>query len=305
MKKNTTLLLKAKVIVCIIALSTFTFHVLKSQTFPFSEDFDLVPDTTLPSGWAKNYNAYTFINVYSNEGVNNSKAAMLRLYSTYTMADTLFSPVIGPVTANASLSIKYKFIQAPASSLATTGPYAAGSFNWPFFWYTNTNSVFFPNFKIVVINTANNAETTILQTDSTNYISSMSYVLQTPSLSNFSGQNIKIAFILNGLCENYFSEFWIDDIIIDDSLLSTNIKEMKEIQKETTNVFPNPTQDELTIISEEAVTVTVYDIVGRVVYKENVSEPKHTIHLSENPTGIYTVSVYGANINRKYHIAKK
>lgn len=299
------------------ALTIVTFQTVKAQTFPFLEDFNSTPDSTLPSGWTavqdygmsvptpSPYNPY--ITVYSNQGVSNSKAAVLGLFSTAAVRDSLFTPLIGPITANTIFNVDYKFVQENGSWGGTmfptnVGPYSAGSFNYPYF----TEPVpWIGTFKIVIINTANNNQTTIFQIDSTNHTPSLAYSQQTFNLGSFAGQNIKIAFIFSGISSEFspagISEIWLDDISVND-FTTTGVN---ELQKENTNVFPNPTQDELTISSNETVEVTIYDITGRSVHTENISEAQHTIHLANQQAGIYTVAVRGTHTNKTFRVVKQ
>lgn len=293
---------KSVLAVCLtVIMLTLSFHTAKSQTFPFSEDFDSTPDTTLPAGWIKsNTNSYygvdDYIDVYSNEGIANSKAVMLRIHTTYIYEDTLLTPVIGPITSNTILNVNYKFIQASDLNGTGTGPYAGGSFSSQFFWGD------LGKFRISIINTSNNIQTVVFQADSTNHIPSMAYMPKTINLSSFAGQNIKIAFTFDGFSEDYFSEFWLDNVIVNDYNVSVD---NSLDQKESTTVFPNPTKGELTFHCKEDVKATIYDVVGRIVYQENIAEPTHTIHLDKNPAGIYLVNVKGATTNKTYRIIKQ
>lgn len=297
--KKITISLTQTIVCAITIVLIFTVHHAKSQTFPLSENFNLTPDSTLPAGWSRAGYAMTFANVYQNEGTGNSNAARLQIHSTHVMNDSVFTPVIGTITANTLLSVSYKFIQAPADDYTQSGPYVAGNFSSNTFYLPN---VFPPSFQIVVIDVSNNSKTVIMQADSTNHISNTAYISKTLNLSGFSGQNIKIAFVLNGLSEDYLSDLWLDDLNINDYTVSINKQETK---KETTHVFPNPAEDKLTIQCDETVTATVYDITGRVVYKESISEPLHTVNLAKNPAGLYTVALHGVNTNKTYRIIKR
>lgn len=77
------------------------------------------------------------------------------------------------------------------------------------------------------------------------------------------------------------------------------------IDKEGIKIYPNPVQDKLTIDFSKAgnYNVTLVDVVGRVVYSENVvhGAGKTTLPLSQLSTGVYVIQIK----NDKGHVLVK
>ena len=76
----------------------------------------------------------------------------------------------------------------------------------------------------------------------------------------------------------------------------TTTKAFKE--NSLTHIYPNPIQDKLTIEFNENVSpktsITLYDIISKVVYSENLNSStplKHTINLSSLRKGLYLINI--------------
>ncbi|MBC7861465.1 MAG: PQQ-dependent sugar dehydrogenase [Bacteroidia bacterium] len=67
-------------------------------------------------------------------------------------------------------------------------------------------------------------------------------------------------------------------------------------------VFPNPAKEIVKIISEVPVSISVYDLSGRIVQSDLNKNNNHTINLSEIKSGIYFVKV--VNEQRNYAVKK-
>lgn len=63
------------------------------------------------------------------------------------------------------------------------------------------------------------------------------------------------------------------------------------------NVYPNPTNGTVYIEFSQLTDgfLTVYDAVGQIVTKENITNLKHTINLEGNERGIYFLKVESKN----------
>lgn len=68
-------------------------------------------------------------------------------------------------------------------------------------------------------------------------------------------------------------------------------------------LFPNPAKDELTIGSASSLltnaTMTMYDVVGKVVMEQKLNSAKETIDISALNNGVYVVQVYDAEHNTR------
>ncbi|MBX7156120.1 MAG: T9SS type A sorting domain-containing protein [Bacteriodetes bacterium] len=74
-------------------------------------------------------------------------------------------------------------------------------------------------------------------------------------------------------------------------IITTDVEDNKEAQQEV-QVYPNPSNEHVTIQTTDAnKTVTVVDVLGREVYKRQVTEPSITISTQQFPDGVYFVRV--------------
>lgn len=61
-------------------------------------------------------------------------------------------------------------------------------------------------------------------------------------------------------------------------------------------VYPNPSTGIFTIASEEELTITVYDIVGKVIKTQTINNGNNTLNISNYNAGVYflnAVSIQG------------
>jgi hypothetical protein len=68
------------------------------------------------------------------------------------------------------------------------------------------------------------------------------------------------------------------------------------------SAFPNPASDHLTLISNKAATIHIYDINGREVYQGTISDQQNEINCSQWTRGLYSIIV---NDNGKNNTAVK
>jgi len=69
--------------------------------------------------------------------------------------------------------------------------------------------------------------------------------------------------------------------------------------------FPNPTINNLTLNLKENSTIEITNILGEIVYIENLNEGTQTIIFNNNKNGIYFVKVTSENVNSLYKIIKQ
>jgi hypothetical protein len=58
-------------------------------------------------------------------------------------------------------------------------------------------------------------------------------------------------------------------------------------------IFPNPAADEISFNAPEQGSITVLNVLGRIIYQGNVPKGQSTVQTNQFPSGIYTL-VYGA-----------
>ncbi len=68
-----------------------------------------------------------------------------------------------------------------------------------------------------------------------------------------------------------------------------------------TNIYPNPATSEVTITATEPSSMQIFDVYGRVLSKQDISDGQNTVNLSELPTGIL-IFVVG---DRRYQVLKE
>ena len=115
---------------------------------------------------------------------------------------------------------------------------------------------------------------------------------RTVNLSAYDGQTIYLAFRHHGT-----SDVWgfIIDAVKLPGTVNCNPDAVTELDKVESNLFPNPTTDNLNITSslEGSATVRVYDATGRVVLENNVnlSQATYTQSISSLENGIYIIQI--------------
>lgn len=121
------------------------------------------------------------------------------------------------------------------------------------------------------------------------------------SLSAYAGQKVFIAFHHNSHDDNLIS---IDDVIIGNKVNQV-LNSTAELKNDGSfKLFPNPASDNVdlqyVLKASSAVSITVYDITGKVVYTENKGTQSTglnsaTINTSLFSKGYYTVAVQSAS----------
>ncbi len=109
------------------------------------------------------------------------------------------------------------------------------------------------------------------------------------NLSSFSGNIVKLRF-RGRTGNNYTSDIAIDDINIS-NLTSIDEKELSN----SVSVYPNPNNGEFNLSIDNArvteLTVSVFDIYGRLVHQEQVTDKLNLIKLNDVASGVYSVRI--------------
>lgn len=79
--------------------------------------------------------------------------------------------------------------------------------------------------------------------------------------------------------------------------LSSEFSANKSLETEDFYVYPNPTADVLNIFAEtyESVTYTLYDVKGKLILNESLTQEQTLLHLHDLSTGIYTLTLRNRN----------
>jgi len=260
----------------ILLLSSLLICGLLKAQYPLMENFDAVSTTgtpatgALPTGWTTSggFMVYGLEN-FAPHGASPVNACSVEMNSSNTQ-DTLYTPMIGPITGNTKISIAYRFVNKagyPANGYALTSgdqitidAYVAGSWQ--------------------------NAVTTINYT--TNPGATNSYTTYTYTNSLFSllaGQSIQLRIDVARAAGDWYLD--IDDFQAADVLtgISTN-----ETKTPSLSVFPNPSHGNFSVAlknyqANNQVEVTVYNFLGQKV-KTITAEGAVNNQINVNTTGL-------------------
>jgi uncharacterized Ntn-hydrolase superfamily protein len=83
------------------------------------------------------------------------------------------------------------------------------------------------------------------------------------------------------------------DVAIDNITLSSGVLGQDNNALEVISVYPNPTQEILNIVSPLSLVkdITLYDIKGRVVFKEQINNQNYKIDISHLTTAMYFIEI--------------
>jgi hypothetical protein len=257
------------------ALMTSLSVVLFAQQYPFSEGFSGVPNGTLPAGWLGDMKVQTY------HGMNEDKGLVADIGSTDD-ADSVITPLIGPLTANTELYFWYQIIDQ--------------------YIYPSTSTRLRGNGKLAVQISTNGTDfTNVFVIDTSNHLPNLNYIKKQIPVTGYAGQNVYFKFLATfGGGGAYFVD--IDSIKVRDAFsLGVN----KFVGTQNFSVYPNPVSDILTIESDkifDAQNISFSNMVGSEVQVYfNTLPKKITANLAALPNGIYFLRIALANsvITRK------
>lgn len=75
--------------------------------------------------------------------------------------------------------------------------------------------------------------------------------------------------------------------------------------EEIINVYPNPSNGMFTLMLTRESKLIVTDVMGKLIYKANLTEGKHNLDLTENANGVYFVRVEYNNASRSIKLIKQ
>ncbi len=95
-----------KLFVLLITISASLSSI--GQVYPYVEDFNTMPSFSNPFGWTSTIPGFQ---VYPNHG-NGSQGMTKNMTSLGASADSVISPLIGPLTATSVLSLQYRVMES-------------------------------------------------------------------------------------------------------------------------------------------------------------------------------------------------
>lgn len=107
---------------------------------------------------------------------------------------------------------------------------------------------------------------------------------------------------------DYAVEITQNSCIDTSSCITINSVGMNELNSQILNIYPNPTEGDITIELKDiktAFSVNIYNVNGQIIYnKTNITSLTHQINLNTVP-GIYFIEVINKNKIERYKIEKK
>jgi hypothetical protein len=71
------------------------------------------------------------------------------------------------------------------------------------------------------------------------------------------------------------------------------------------SVYPNPSTGIFTIDAESATNIIIVDVLGKVIYKQNLADGKHTINLSNFNNGLYILKAESNGVVKTVRVVKQ
>ncbi|MBI4947065.1 MAG: choice-of-anchor J domain-containing protein [Bacteroidetes bacterium] len=263
---------------------------VKGRELPFRESFE--PPSFPPSGWSiYNPDANITWQRKPTGGGNGSFSAFIYLFMlpTLNQADALTTPVIDLSGSHAQLSFNVAYRQIDTGSTDTL----------KIFISTDCGATFD---TIPIYNKQGSALAT---GDSVPFnvftpFSAMDWRKDSVSLTAYNNQSIQLKFVvISGGGNNLY----LDNVNIDYGAFIETTRYDGEF-----TVFPNPCNDELTIVSgsEKINRIEIFDVIGNTVFISNTSLFRALLNLKTLRNGIYLVRIYSASggVTKKICVAK-
>jgi hypothetical protein len=253
-----------------------------------NEDFDNITtsgspatNTVLPSGWSRTsgFKVYGLEN-FQPHGYSIPNACSTEMNASHTQ-DTLYTPMIGPITANTKISLAYRFVNKagyPANGyqlvagdqITIEASYIPGSWN-----------------SLLTINNTTNP--TPLNTYTT-------YTYTNALISALAGQTIQMRMDIARAAGSSDWYLDIDNFIVGDVVtgISTNAANVPSL-----SVYPNPSKGNFTVSlknyqANNPVEVTVFNFIGqkvKTVTAEGAVNSQIFVNTSGLEKGMYIIEV--------------
>ncbi|MDB4655786.1 T9SS type A sorting domain-containing protein [Flavobacteriales bacterium] len=126
-------------------------------------------------------------------------------------------------------------------------------------------------------------------------------------LLGYPGVNNHVGYLNNPIDQNAldFMRDFLADLVCNSG--STNscaplVSGIADGERNSINLFPNPTAEVLNFVSKEVATVEVLDAMGRIILNSNAFEGKNRLDVSELPAGSYILRTVGETIGTAHFI---
>ncbi|HXB39229.1 MAG TPA: T9SS type A sorting domain-containing protein [Bacteroidia bacterium] len=262
----------------LLLVSGLVSGLLNAQTYPFSENFDAMPSGAAPTGtWYVMPNGFK---VMANHGHSVPNALATEMKSTHT-ADTLISPLIGPLTSTSVMYIDYRIVNAAL--------YPANATVW------GTSDKIYVD---AYINSFSSWQSHVATIDNTNYVQGNTYTTYSYGPNALlNGQVVKLRVSTVWGAGDYFVD--IDNFNV---MNQVGVKE-NNANSLSLMVYPNPARENFTVavknnFSNKPLEVSFYNALGQVVKTVKVDKSINsnvTISTAELTKGIYLVEVKSDN----------
>lgn len=268
----------------LLLASVLMVGLLNAQTYPLNESFDGVttsgsPATgALPTGWTTT----SGFKVYANHGYSLPNACSTEMSSTH-MQDTLYTPMIGPITAQTKLSLAYRFVDkalypANGTQLAT-GDKVTIDANVGGSWQ-------------------NSVATIDVTTNPTPLTTWTTYTYTNSLFSLLAGQNIQLRLDITRANGDWYLD--IDNFIVADNIngIAYNV-----LNPPALIAYPNPAHGEFQVWvknyqSTEPIEMRLFNHVGQLVKTlkpDNVINNQFNVSTTDLARGLYIVEVRSGN----------
>lgn len=230
-------------------------------SFPWSENFDAETVPNLPCGWIvdnANADAYTW-GTSTSSSVSAPNAMRIRWNTSAAMNDWAFTPEFNFVSGQ-----NYKFI----------------------FSHSVAGTTFPEKLKVMLGSTQNSAGMTSMLFNDTN-MTNTAFVTDTIPFTVSSTGSYFIGFHGYSIADMFAIN--IDDVMIVEDV-ATGIEH--SIVDQFT-IYPNPNNGVFTLnnVSGDNASIEIYNIQGKVVYKNIMNNSNQTIDLSGNAKGMYFINI--------------
>ena len=100
--------MKQKILFLVGMIFLFCNFSVVGQVYPFSENFNSMTSFTNPTGWTCTIPGFQ---IYSNHGMSGTNGMTKQMTTLGVVADSVISPLIGPLTALSQFSFDYRVME--------------------------------------------------------------------------------------------------------------------------------------------------------------------------------------------------
>src|SRR5690606_11339348 len=107
--------------------------------------------------------------------------------------------------------------------------------------------------------------------------------------------------------ETYYAVSIVDECLSEPFAVTVNISlSINQFDQVEFNYFPNPTEDELTLIYEKKISeISLTNVSGQLILKQTVDAQEIRVDISSIPAGTYFLSVTADGHSKIIKVVKK